>query len=329
MICFTEIKKVEGWMDTIQPHHKEWKMALLLKQSQELLNLLEVLEITNPCGQKYYLNDRAFLVTYTMKLNLLTFRKKALKVNARILGLPISLSASGILSLDEVSGRRLALEVLNQSKGLFVALNTDYILSNPWQTLSNFEFINSFSTFEEYLKALRADYRRNILKILQEGEVLKYYPLAPGCFNQDHYALYRSVLKRSDYPLETLPLEFFRQYESENIEVRGEHNRLLAVIVLKGTGDTLNFMFCGFQRNDAVSLYQNLLLFVIRKGIEEGYSKIDMGQTSEEAKLRLGCTEVLKYLTLHHSNPLVDAVLRPLVDKFTYQSYGARHRVFR
>ena len=329
MISFKSIRELTAWAGSLEPDEINSRLKMLLEKNADTMELLHVLEETNPCGQEYVVVNDAIIVTYRLKLNLLTFMKRSLKADARIIGLPISMSRSGIIAPDEASGRKAALEVIKEQKGLNVALNTDYRLSGNSLTLSNFVFINRFRDFDEYLMAMRSSYRRNVLGVIEEGNGLVFRRIDPLAFTNGHHLLYRSVVERSDYPLEILPIEFFRRYDSEIIEVRGNGGRLLAVLVLKGFGDTLTFMFCGFRREEGVSLYHNLLLYVIRKGIEEGYARIDMGQTSEEAKLRLGCTEETKYLLVHHGNPVANSVIRLASGRFSYRRYKVLHRVFR
>ena len=326
MRSFTRIRELTDWIGD-KPDDTKLRLKNLLEKNEDTVNLLEVLEKTNPCGQEYYVDDDVVIVTYRLKLNLLTFMKRSMKADVRIIGLPISLGRSGIIAQDEASGRKAALEVIKELKGLAVVLNTDYSLYGGSLTLSNFIFINRFRDFDEYLMAMRSSYRRNVLGVLEEGKGLVFRRIENTSFTAEHHKLYRSVVERSEYPLETLPVEFFRSYGCEIVEVRGVDGRLVAVLVLKGSGDTLTFMFCGFNREEA--LYHNLLIYVIRKGIEDGCKSIDMGQTSEAAKLRLGCTEVIKHLFVHHSNPLLNSLIRPVAARFSYRRYKAHHRVFR
>lgn len=324
---FDRIQDLKTWLDG--PADGGEPIARLLRGKGDLLELLTLLETTNPCGQSYHVAEQAFLVSYQLPLNLLTFRNRALKIPARIIGLPISLSMSPLLAADEQSGQELVRAVMGQTKGLCVALNLDRPLLGNDRTLSNFSFQNQFDSFDHYLYSLRSSYRRNALGSLRAGAHLVFKPISPQDFSPDHYSLYRRVVGRSDYPLETLPLAFFKGCDCEIVEVRDQAEQLLAVLVLKGSGDRLHFMFCGFDRDDEVRLYQNLLLHIIRKGIEEGYGSIDLGQTSEEAKLRLGALEQFKYLGLHHSNPLLDRLLRPLTSLFSYRGGQTLHQVFR
>lgn len=328
MRSFVKVRELKEWILS-QETETNRRLRMLLEKNEDVIDLLQVLEETNPCGQEYFVVFDSIVVTYRLRLNLLTFMKRSLKADARIIGLPISLSRSGVISHDEASGRKAVLEVIKEEKGLTVALNTDYRMSGSSLTLSNFVFLNRFRDFEEYLMAMRSSYRRNLLGVIEEGKGLVFRKIETSGFSNLHHRLYMSVVERSEYPLETLPIEFFRSYDSEVVEVRDKGGRLLAVLILKGHEDTLTFMFCGFRREEGASLYHNLLVYVIRKGIEEGYQRIDMGQTSEAAKLRLGCTEETKHMLVHHGNPVADTFLRLVSGRFSYRRYKVEHRVFR
>lgn len=331
---------------------------IVLEDNVEIIDLLRLLEKVNPCGQEYHLHQGLILVSYVHNLNLLNFtRKFSLKAKVRIIGLPISLSLGGILStkdanaIDKESERVAVREVLKEMEGLTLVLNSDFDLSGGNRTLSTFVFHNRFSDFQDYLNALRAPYRRKISKALEKGKGLKFIPISPLGFTEQHYALYLSVMGRTRNLLETLPIDFFRGYDADIIEVRDEESRLVGFVQLRGSGSGLYFMFCGFRRNyagpddlwvepgvgskreeslmNSIDLYYNMLLFIIRFGIEKGYGHIQMGQTSEETKLKLGCEEVGRYLCLHHGNAVVNRLLQALARRFSYRGYPVKHHTFK
>jgi hypothetical protein len=330
----------------------------VLKNNSDVIDLLRFLEKVNPCGQVYYLNRGIILVSYLHHLNLLNFTKKmSLKAKVRIIGLPISLSGSGILTkrdlnpIENETVKTAIHEVLEEMKGLGLVLNYEEDLYGGHRTLSAFIFRNRFPDFQAYLDALRAPYRRKIIKVLERGKHLHFIRVPSSDFAGEHYSLYRSIMERTQNPLEILPIDFFKGYDAEIIEVRDMKSRLVGFVQLKGAGPVLYFMFCGFRKSfsntakvgkdtlqlkgnedaglDHIDLYYNMLLFIIRYGIENGYEKIEMGQTSEETKLKLGCMEVEKYLFLHHGNPILNAVLQKLSGRFSYKGYGTMHHVYR
>lgn len=337
---FLTVGALVDWCREARQASFSMTLIRIIEKNKGLINLLELLEEVNPCGQEYYVHKDIILITYKCELNLLSFRKNLkLKVGTRMIGLPISISRSGIWACDEDDGelRKKVLEALTMLKGLTVVLNSDLELPGQHRTLSNYVFRNRFTGFDQYLQAMRSSYRRHLRLALQKGKDLSFNKVAPEHFTTEHYQLYQSVMERADYPLEVLSLEFFRRYSAEIFETRDSTGRLLAFIQLKGIGDTLHFMFCGFKREgkatggkgDSASLYQNMLLFIIKHGIAKGYKRINLGQTSAETKLKLGCVEETKYLYARHSNSLIDAVLRRLSGSFSDKGYPTGHRVFK
>ncbi len=337
---FLTIGGLVNWCGKDRQTSYSRNLIKIVEEKKALINLLELLEEVNPCGQEYYVYEDIILITYHNKLNLLSFHKDLkFKVGTRMIGLPISISQSGVWACDEEDAevRKKVLEALTTLKGLTVVLNSDIEFPGQNRTLSNFVFENRFTSFDQYLQAMRSSYRRHLIIALRKGEDLSFKQVSPGHFTKQHYQLYQSIMKRADYPLEVLSPEFFSRYPSEVFETRDSTGRLLAFVQMKGLGDTLQFMFCGFEREgyatgrqwDSALLYQNMLLFIIRYGIEKGYKRINMGQTSAETKLKLGCVEEKKYLYARHSNPFIDGVLRRFSGRFSDKGYSTRHRVFK
>jgi hypothetical protein len=291
---------------------------------KEYIELLDVLETTNPCGQSYIAEEDLFIVLYKQKINLLNFTKSfPLWINATIVGLPISLSGKGYFG-DE---KRVE-EYINSIKGLTIVLNADKPFSVYGKTLSTFRFYNRFENFEEYIDSLRSRYRRRILLALKKRDKLH---IKKADFTEKHYKLYKSVLNRSDYPLESMSLDFFKTWDSEIYEFLNLEGELLGFIQLKQIADKLYFIFCGFEKEDikTYDIYINMLIFIIEIGIKKGVQEIDFGQTSEETKLKLGCKEKEKYLYINHSNSIVDKFIKFFLPRFSYKAYKVEHRVFK
>src|SRR5665648_891430 len=107
-----------------------------IKFNKELIPLLDLLEKVNPCSQSYEVNHDCLLVTYFLKLNLFSFLGKlSFKMNAQIIGLPISISEKGYW------GEETDIEAhIKQRKGLKILLNGNSGFKNPGKTLSTFVF---------------------------------------------------------------------------------------------------------------------------------------------------------------------------------------------
>jgi hypothetical protein len=139
-------------------------------------------------------------------------------------------------------------------------------------------------------------------------------------------------MERTDNPLETLPMEFFMDYDAELYEFLDKTTEeIIGFVQLKKIQDRLYFLFGGFRRSDNAKydIYYNMLIKIIEIGIEKKVQYIEFGQTAEECKLKIGCKEVPKYLYVHHSNQILNRAIQLLVPMFSYKTYNIEHHVFK
>lgn len=304
----------------------------LLNKSFQGLNdltpLLELLETINPCNQEYELIDDNIIISYSLKLNLLNFKNIfPLIAKVQIIGLPVSICEKGYWGETN-----LIEKVINKRKGLKVLLNGDNPFRSGGKTLSTFVFENNYSSFDNYLEALRSPYRRRINQALKQRDKIEIRKFNKENFSEDHYNLYLSIMDRADNPLEILPMEFFTRYDAELYEfISVKTNDVIAFVQLKEINNKLYFFFGGFRKqdNEAYDLYYNMLLKIVEIGIEKQVESIEFGQTAEESKLKIGCKEKCKYLYIHHSNPVLNFIIQHLVVFFSYKSYPIKHHVFK
>ncbi len=294
---------------------------------QELMPLLRLLEKVNPCNQKYELHDNSLVISYSLKLNLFNFINLfPLKLNVQIIGLPVSVCMKGYYG-DDFAVKK----IINQRNGLKILLNGDSMFEGGGKTLSNFVFDNRFSSLDDYLNNLRSPYRRRINKALSYRDKLIIKKINNEKFSEENYKLYLSIMDRTDNPLETLPIEFFKEYDAELYEFSNTNNDVIGFIQLKTINDTLYFLFGGFKKEDIgkYDIYYNMLLKIIEVGIKKQVKTIEFGQTAEESKLKIGCREQYKYLYVHHSNCVLNFIIQKLVPMFSYKPYKIKHNVFK
>lgn len=303
-----------------------WAQAGMDPKLRELLALLEEI---HPCGQEYLAGRDSLAVTYQIRLNLFSFLGKfPIRKKVRILGLPLSLCQEGYFGdFQEVQG------MVREHPGLLVILNARENLGSKNRTLSNFVFDNDYEDWEDYFLALRSSYRRRIQQALDRRALLTIRPMQDReDFSKEHYQLYLEVLARSRYPLECLPMEFFRRWEADLYEFRDKASgRLLAFIQVDWFNGMLNFLFCGFRQEDNAKydLYYNMLIKILEIGLAEQAPKINFGQTSEESKLKIGCREEARYLCVHHSRPWIHRLIQRGLPLFSYRPPQQKYRVFK
>ncbi len=295
---------------------------------EDLEDLLLVLEETNPCGQTYTYKDGGLVISYRLKLNLFNFWGKLnLPVKTRVVGLPASICQKPYYGNIEA-----VKQIIGSMEGLSVILNADQDLELKGRTLSNFVFYRSFDSLEDYIDNLRSPYRRRVKKALLKRQGLSISKIKNESFSEDHYALYKSVIERTDNPLEILSLDFFKNSKTEIYEFLDKKDRrLLAFVQIKEFNNKVYFLFCGFRREDnpAYDLYLNMLLSVLELGLERKADLIDFGQTAEESKAKLGCCEEEKYLGIQHSNTIINYILQKLLVLFSYKPSKRGYKVFK
>lgn len=299
------------------------------------------LEKYNKCGQKYYVmrdETGAFLcgaIVYTLKQDLLTFLKIPSPLKMNFVGVPCSVSSGGLIGREAYCAE-MAGYIMREEKGMTVGLNLTHMLPGIdcacGNTLPVIVFENRFSTFEEYKSALRSDYKRRY-KIIA-GQFMGVRAEASGCdkFTVEMYGCYIDVLKRSKGKLETLSYDFFR-----NLPEPFELSAYYAGIKLLGWHITLKdlnkfYFFLGginYALNEKYATYINQLYNIIKKGIDCGYKIIDLGQTAEIPKMRLGGELHERFMFGFHSNGLMNSFLKTFQGLLVYGIKIPAAHVFR
>jgi hypothetical protein len=304
--------------------------------------LLALLEGVNPCGQQYHFVPAAtgraasLAVTYRHRLDLLTFgpRRLRLRLPVRIVGVPCSVAAPG-LSLGSSETAEALADHLHRLPGLTIVLNTaaacidDRFVSGP--TLPSCRLHVTWPDFASYVAAMRSSYRRRVMQAQARGADLTAEVLTePAQFGDDLHALYLNVFRRSRYPLECLPADFFRRFPG-TVTVFRVGRRPAGFVQTTRRDDQLVFLFGGVDDGllRTHDTYWNMLLHIVRTGIETGCREIDLGQTAETVKMRLGCRREPLYLHAFHRSRVGSQLLRRVVGRLTYDAAMEEPHVFR
>jgi hypothetical protein len=297
-------------------------------------------EAENPCGQEYLscVSDSGFsggAVLYSLAVNVFTYMKGKGTVKMRICGVPCSVSASGLLG--DAAAREACLEKLaSETRGLRLFLN---MAERP--TISGLAAGATFpavvleglpSSWEGYLRSLRAPYRR-WLKLIEKASsplLRKEGPCSE--FTSAHHRLYLEVLGKSEGPLETLSEEFFRRLPPAfRLESLYSEDALAGWSITLRWKDTFYFFLTGLDYGTlkGFDTYFALLASIVKRGIESGARRIDLGQTTEWAKCRFGGILEPRYMAGHHSNPIANALLWIGKGLLAYRSRDPGFRVFK
>ena len=282
---------------------------------------LDHTEKYNPCKQRYYLlyHNGIFeigIIVYTLKLDLLTYLGIPSPFRMNIAGIPCSVSASGIIGnsdyLHQITGY-----IKTREKGLLLFLNLAFELGQenmiPGTTLPTTILTNHFRSLEDYLLNMRADYRRRVRQLSSPFTEIQKKHIVCSRFDNLMYDQYLTVLKRSKGKLETLSLEFFRKLPSNfNLTAFYSQEKLIGWYISCAFNERFYFFLGGvdYRVNRKYNTYFNILLNVVQEGIEKRASIIDLGQTAEIPKLRLGGKLVEKKMAGYHSNRIMRKLMK-------------------
>ena len=194
-----------------------------------------------------------------------------------------------------------------------------------------------WNSLEQYVQLMRKAFRRTVVKDQAMAADLEFMVVDDFTEIADEaYALYRNVVRRADYVLQELTLEFFRAIapitESRLVVARERGSGRIVGIELLLRGETvLQDVFTGldYARNAEQHLYFNLIYPVIGYAGEQGFRRLSLGQTSYTFKSRLGVGVFPLWLFVKHRNPVVQRVLVTLKSMLFPPTKTASHKVFR
>ncbi|HYT70365.1 MAG TPA: peptidogalycan biosysnthesis protein [Gemmatimonadales bacterium] len=177
-----------------------------------------------------------------------------------------------------------------------------------------------WSSFDEYLAAMRAGYRRQVRASLRARaalglEVRVVEDFGPDC--PPIFGLYEQVMDRAEFQLERLNLAFFDELNarlgSQSGAVLLERRGAVAAAAVLLYGPRLvTFLLVGidYAQNRACHAYPNLVTEVVGEAIRRRAAALEMGQTSYDLKLRFGAVTSGRDIFVKCRRPLSHALLR-------------------
>lgn len=197
----------------------------------------------------------------------------------------------------------------------------------------------AWGTFEEYLGAMRAGYRRQILASLRArdrlGLAVRTLP-AWGPHAARILRLYEQVMDRAPFQLERLNLAFFQRLAADLGDASGailveRDGELLAAAVLLYAPGTVTFLLAGidYAHHPQSQAYLTLVAEVVAEAIRRGATRLELGQTSYDLKRRLGAEARARWLYLKCPNPAVHLALRAASGALFPATQYPNRRVFK
>jgi hypothetical protein len=252
-----------------------------------------------------------------------------------IAGIPCSVSSGGIVGNPGYL-QQLISYIEFAEKGMLLFLNLAYDLPEEkivsGKTLPTIVITNNFGSWEDYLGAMRADYRRRVRQLSFPFSEIHRKQVPCSHFDNQMYDQYLGVLKRSKGKLEILSMEFFQKLPSNfNLTAFYRADKLIGWYISSILREKFYFFLGGvdYKVNHQFNTYFNILLSVVKEGIDKQALLIDLGQTAEIPKLRLGGQLVEKKMGGYHSNRIMRILLKAGKNLLEYSTVILETHVFK
>jgi len=325
-------------LTTLVAIEKTWDT--LITDYFQSCTFLNHLERYNFCSQRYYVFSEnnipiAGAIVYTLKVNILTFSKRNFYLTMNVIGVPTSVDSSGLIG-NQKYYEALVTHILKQEKGLVLGLNYENLLNInsvvQLNALPTIVFANRFDSFENYLDSMRHHYRRRAKKAIKQFIDVKVVHGSCSLFTDDHYGLYLNIMSKTPTKLEVLTKSFFTNLLDNFILTSYYHqNELLTWHITCKSDQVYSFLFGGihYELRDQFDSYYNNVLGIIKEGIEGGYKTINLGQTAEVPKMRVGGLVVSKKMFIFHKNWLLRNIFKLFKKQLEYKTNNEVLNVFK
>jgi len=298
---------------------------------------LQTIQDLRYCPMEFHLfSDQGILdsivVTFRIRMNLAQYSPLYYPVNATMIHIPVSIARPAL-----VVGNKTRNEVesfITQIRGYVVQLNSSSSCS--WANMAigpmspQLQLPIRWKSLDEYLNQLRSPYRRRYRLAQIKGQALEFRILESNKnFSLDHYDLYLHVNRKSRIRIETLPIEYFQSSIGKILECRFE-NKPVGFMQLIENDKELVWAFVGYNSslNSELDIYHNMLLQTLHYAIRHDFQILEMGQTAEDAKLKLGAIPTSLWVMARHSLPFFNQCMHWTMPWLTYRKKIPRYHVF-
>ena len=181
-----------------------------------------------------------------------------------------------------------------------------------------------FNNLEEYCKALRSHYRKQIKRSLRkralagvEIKVLTDAAEIVKVYTEEVHALYHQMREKAQVKYESLSVEFLHELARRmsgpiHLIVLARASKIVAFGWCLQSQSSYHLMYAGldFALNDDMDLYFNLHYAALDRALRSGVSKIELGVTADAFKKRLGCYAEPLYFFVKGVGPVMSLMVR-------------------
>ena len=181
-----------------------------------------------------------------------------------------------------------------------------------------------WGSFDGYLEAMSSKYRKNIRRGLKKGKDLKKHELTLeqiASFETRIFELYQSVKDNANFNLFELNPKYFyslKQQMGDDFKLIGyfHEEELISFYTLIKNYETLDAHFLGYEAssNRTYMLYFNMLLDMVKHGIENNYAHVEFARTAMEIKSSVGAEPKDMMVYIRYENKILNRLVGKVTD---------------
>jgi len=183
----------------------------------------------------------------------------------------------------------------------------------------------SWKSFDDYMAALKSKYRvrvkRAFKKLGDDVEKRELYLDDIKKYRQRIYDLYKETASDADFNLFTLPFNYFislKEYLGDKIKIVGYFagEEMIGYYTILFNTEYMEAHYLGYDKskNAARQIYLNMLLDLIKEGVDNKVDKIQFARTALEIKSSVGALPYDMLCYLKHTTSWKNAILPKLLN---------------
>ena len=192
----------------------------------------------------------------------------------------------------------------------------------------------SWSSFDDYLKALNSKFRTKTKQVLKKSEQLEIIDFEIDTIQErlsEIDKLYHNMVNKSSFSFGRLNAKTLLELKDrlgESLYFKGYllDNKLIGFATATTLNQTLDGNFIGIDHhyNKEFSVYQRILYDFIGYAIEKKMTSVRLGRTAEEIKSGVGALPIeMKFYAKHH-NFFKNGILKPFISLLKPSQFNLR-----
>jgi hypothetical protein len=204
---------------------------------------------------------------------------------------------------------------------------------NQIEVQPNMIFYNkNWTNFDDYLNALNSKHRVKAKKIISLGSTLQLEKLQTmnSAISQTLYDLYLKMIENASYNLSKINKNYIEQLfylENAHIYTVKLNGQIEAFFAYFNNGKYATAHYLGYNTalKNNVALYHNVLFFLVKCTIQDGFDYMIWARTALEIKSSVGAKPVKTSILIRHENKYLNACLQKGIQLFTQENWIERH----